>query len=267
MATSWKLPSAAAAARSSGAAPTPPAGPAPPPGPAKSAARALPLGRRGSPRRGGRCRLRGLLGLVVCELGGRGGQCWGASARRPAACPWAEPAGVLRPRPRKPVPWEESGVLRAPQGSPPPSRLHHVGACKGTGTPANVSVRWLRRLRLSSRCPDPHLMLRSKPGRDPGRDPRVRPGGLPGPGTSLQRLAQWECAGGAVRARDWSNREGELDGQDIRWQVTITLPAPKGLALGQRLNGVWAKRTTAPNACAFSLLISLPKSCTKNSES
>lgn len=141
MATSWKLPSAAAAERSSGAAPTPPAGPAPPPGPAESAARALPLGRRGSPRRGGRCRLRGLLGLVVCELGGRGGRCWGASARRPAACPWAEPVGVLRPRPRKPAPWEGSGVLRAPPGSPLPSCLHYVGACKGTGTPANGSMR------------------------------------------------------------------------------------------------------------------------------
>jgi hypothetical protein len=79
MATSWKLPLAAAAAAAGEAAeppppPPPPAGPASPPGPARPRAQPEPRGwdGRGSPLQGGRCQLRGLLGLVVCELGGVG---------------------------------------------------------------------------------------------------------------------------------------------------------------------------------------------------
>lgn len=175
-----------------------------PPRPARPRAQPEPRrsDRRGSPRRGGKCQRRGLLGLVVCELGGWGGQCRGAGARSPAACSreaGAEPGWERRsPRARRPVPWgEEWGAACAPGVSPPHRlprrslRMHWERqpecrwvACAPLGPGEAASASYV------SRCPGPHLMLWSEPGRDPGRDPRVRPGGLPGQGTSLQLLSQ-----------------------------------------------------------------------------
>lgn len=74
--------------RSRGAAPAPARGTGLParPGPERSRSPRRWDG-RGSPPRGGRCPLRGLLGLVVGELGGRGGQCLGRRGPVPAGLP------------------------------------------------------------------------------------------------------------------------------------------------------------------------------------
>lgn len=100
------------------------------------------------------------------------------------------------------------------------------------GPPARVSTSYLPPVEAwkdrLSRCPGPHLMLWSEPGRDLGRDPPVCPGGLPwrGPrlGLRVDSLHN-QCAGCSFH----------LDGQGTRVQVVITLLAP-----GACYSGIWA---------------------------
>lgn len=80
MATSWKLPLAAAAGEVAEPPPPPPAGPASPPGPATSAARA-PLGRPGVSAARREVQAAGAAGTCSPQLGGREGSSRGAKGR------------------------------------------------------------------------------------------------------------------------------------------------------------------------------------------
>lgn len=215
MATSWKLPLAAAAGEAAEPPPPPPAGPASPPGPATSAAEPCRWDRRGSPRRGGRCQLRGLLGLVVRDLGGPD-VCLGGWGGCPAACrvslgAWGRVAvgSVLGPRARKPGVWGiERSVVRF-LGAPRSKLPRHAGPANVLEPPTRVqtgckrpSGSWRGRFSLVCQYLGSHLMLPPELGREPGQDRRSRPGGLPGQGTSLSGFLRNVCAGCAVRTRN-----------------------------------------------------------------
>lgn len=276
MATSWKLPLAAAAGEAAEPPPPPPAGPASPPGPATSAAGAPPLGRPGvfAARRevpaaeaAGTCSLRvGGPGRAV-----PGGP--GAGACRPAACPRearAESGWECQgPRARKPVPWgRRVGYCVCPRG------LRHQAAsttsepANALETPARMSMGGgLRpvgsrrgRLSLVCRCPGPHLMLGSVLRRDRGGTRASGQAAFLRKGPAFGSLRN-ECAGCAVQGRDLCKRKAELDNQGIRLQGTITPPAPRAWGNVLMESGRCAKRATAPNAGTFSLLISLPRTC------
>lgn len=146
---------------------------------------------RGSPRRGGRCQLRVLLGLVVRELGGREGSAWGAGAGagRPAARPWEAGAehGCQCPGPARKETGDVGREARCsvrPRGLPPPDRLYPFGACKYTGT-THQSVDGLRaahgvqegpqcRMPVPWTPPDALVGARAGPGAGPAR-PAERP--------------------------------------------------------------------------------------------
>lgn len=153
------------------------------------------------------------------------------------------------PRASMPVPWEgewdgEWGASCTPGVSPtkpPPPRRRlqmrweHQPECgwvgcgpSGPGEAASAS---------QSRCPGSHLTLWSKPGQDPGRDPRVRPGGLPGQGTSFQLLAQ-------RNAQDAQFRPGicatEKPSSTVKHHIASDHHLTCPMGLGRRLNGVWA---------------------------
>lgn len=133
MATSWKLPLAAAAGEAAEPPPPPLAGPASPLGPVRPRAQPKPLSwdGRGSPLRGGRCQLRGLLGLVVSKLGGREGSAWwpgpvSAGLPRVPERLGPSPGGSVRlPRAGKSVlcgeDWGAACALRVSPTKPPPT--------------------------------------------------------------------------------------------------------------------------------------------------
>lgn len=160
MATSWKLPLAAAAGEAAEPPPPPPAGPASPSGPATSAAPAPPLGLPGVSVARREVPAAGAAGTCSLRVGGPGRAVPGGPV--PAGLPRVP--GRLGPRPGASVAaralgsrfrGEESGVLRAPQGSPLPSRLHHAGACKCTAN-ASQSVDGLTAARrVQERPPQP----------------------------------------------------------------------------------------------------------------
>lgn len=131
-----------------------------PPRPAPPRAQPEPrLDGRGSPLRGGRCKLRGLLGLVVRSWGaGRavpGGpradaRLSGRLGRNPGGCDRA-------PRARKSVPWRKEWGAASAYGCPPPSRLHLVRACKCPGTTGQAVDGLLAARRGQKRPPEPRL--------------------------------------------------------------------------------------------------------------
>lgn len=193
----------------------------------------------------------GTAGTCSPRVGGQGGQCPRGRGRCLPACRvslggWGQAQeGVSRSRALgSPLRAEEIGVLLAPLGSPPPSRLHPVGACKCTGiTRQNVDGLHAAG-RVQERLPQPRVTVPRAPpdalvrARAAPRAGPARPAGRP------SRARDQPFASCATNAQDAKFRlgiraiEAELDSQDIRLQVTVTLPAPKGL--GRCLNGVWA---------------------------
>lgn len=191
MATSWKLP-LAAAGEAAEPPPPPPAGPASPPGPATSAAGAPPLGPPGvsaARREGPAAEAAGTCSLRVGGPGRPvpGGP--GAGARRPAACvreARAETGWECQgPRVRKPVPWDRRvGCRVCPRGLPHQAASTTSEPADTLETRARVSTGFLRpvgsrrgRLTFACRCSGPHLMLWSEPGRD--RAGPAHPAGRP----------------------------------------------------------------------------------------
>lgn len=168
MATSWKLPLAAAAGEVAEPPPPPPAGPASPPGPATSSAGA-PLGRPGVSAARREVQAAGAAGTCSPRVGGPGGQCLGGQGpTRVSLGGWGR-ARVVLTGPRalgSHFLGEESGVVRAPRGVPHQAACTPSEPANALGPPARVSTGYLlpigaRRgpLSLVCPCPGPHLML------------------------------------------------------------------------------------------------------------
>lgn len=231
MATSWKLPLAAAAGEAAEPPPPPPAGPASRLGPVRPRAQPEPLSwdGRGSPRRGGRCQLRGLLGLVVSKLGGReGSPRWpgpvSAGLPRVPERLGPSPGGRARlPRARKSVPcggdWGAACALGVSSTKPPPTGRPEPAVHRDTGRRVDglPAARGAQEGSLSLERPyrGPQLLLRAEAGRYTGGPRASGRAAFPGQGPAFSFLRN-ECSGCAVQSQDSCNRKAELDSQDIR---------------------------------------------------
>lgn len=141
MATSWKLPLAAAAGEVAEPPPPPPAGPASPPGPATSAARA-PLGPPGVSAARREVQAAGAAGTCSPRVGGPGGQFPGGQGPMRVSLGGWGGIRVVVTGPRalgNQFHNEKSGVLRAPTGVPhqaastpsePANALDHRPDCR-----------------------------------------------------------------------------------------------------------------------------------------
>lgn len=264
MATSWKLPLAAAAGEVAEPPPPPPAGPASPPGPATSAARAG-LGPPGVSAARREVQAAGPAGTCSPRVGGPGGQCLGGQGPvRVSLGSWGQARMVVTGLRALGSHFhgEENGARRAPRGSPP-RRLHPVGACKCAGTTGQSVDGLLAAHRGQERPPEPRVPL---PWAPPDAPIGARAGPGAGPASPARRPSREETSLQLLRI-DFLRKECagclfHLHGQGTRLQIVITLLVP-GI-WGRRPNGIWAlcKENNDPNACAFSLLTSLLKMCT-----